>query len=59
MYFVLRQADRLLGIEEVYHYLVPRQYRKNIQSVGIMGGISFGVRAINFKLTLKRVTHIS
>ncbi|KAL3441148.1 hypothetical protein BJX65DRAFT_314099 [Aspergillus insuetus] len=47
LYFVLRQADRLLGIEEVYHYLVPRQYRKNIQRVGIMGGISFGYHPVS------------
>jgi hypothetical protein len=55
LYFVLRQADKLLGMDEVYRYLVPSQYRENIQGVGIMGGISFGVRASNFKLTLEHV----
>ncbi|KAL2808680.1 hypothetical protein BJX63DRAFT_23487 [Aspergillus granulosus] len=47
LYFVLRQAWKLLGIEEVYRYLVPNQYRKNIQSVGIMGGISFGYHPVS------------
>ncbi|GLA63476.1 hypothetical protein AtubIFM55763_009912 [Aspergillus tubingensis] len=31
-----------LGIDAVYQHLVPEQYRKELQSIGIMGGISFG-----------------
>ncbi|KAL4975774.1 hypothetical protein BDW66DRAFT_160223 [Aspergillus desertorum] len=47
LYFVLRQADKLLGIDEVYDYLVPEHYRKNMQNVGIMGGISFGYHPVS------------
>ncbi|KAJ0420696.1 hypothetical protein BJY00DRAFT_134407 [Aspergillus carlsbadensis] len=47
LYFVLRQAGKLLGMEEVYRYLVPSQYREDIQSVGIMGGISFGYHPVS------------
>ncbi|CEN61530.1 hypothetical protein ASPCAL08184 [Aspergillus calidoustus] len=47
LYFVLRQADKLLGMDEVYRYLVPSQYRENIQGVGIMGGISFGYHPVS------------
>ncbi|KAL2857715.1 hypothetical protein BJY01DRAFT_112642 [Aspergillus pseudoustus] len=47
LYFVLRQAGKLLGMEDVYRYLVPSQYKKNIQSVGIMGGISFGYHPVS------------
>ncbi|KAL6235148.1 hypothetical protein BDW75DRAFT_147370 [Aspergillus navahoensis] len=47
LYFVLRPADKPLGIDEVYDYLVPDQYRKNIQNVGIMGGISFDYHPVS------------
>ncbi|KKK18828.1 hypothetical protein ARAM_005216 [Aspergillus rambellii] len=49
LYFILRQVGypKPLGIDEVYRYLVPDQYRKEIQSVGIMGGISFGYHPIS------------
>ncbi|KAL2828653.1 hypothetical protein BDW59DRAFT_42173 [Aspergillus cavernicola] len=47
LYFVLRRASMPLGIDEVYRYLVPEQYRENIQSVGIMGGISFGYHPVS------------
>ncbi|KAE8376841.1 autophagy-related protein Atg10 [Aspergillus bertholletiae] len=44
LYFTLRQDSHPgpLGIDEVYQYLVPDQYRKELQNVGVMGGISFG-----------------
>ncbi|KAL5332890.1 hypothetical protein BJX70DRAFT_392628 [Aspergillus crustosus] len=42
LYFVLRRSELPLGIVDVYNYLVPDQYKSNIQTVGIMGGISFG-----------------
>lgn len=45
LYFITRRANKPLGIDEVYEYLVPDQYKMNIQGVGIMGGISSGVRA--------------
>lgn len=47
LYFQLRQDNHPgpLGIDAVYQYLVPEQYRKELQSIGIMGGISFGVCA--------------
>lgn len=48
--------DKLLGLDEVYEYLVPNQCRRNIRNMGIMGGISFGVRASN--LDTKRAAHI-
>ncbi|KAI2872812.1 hypothetical protein CBS76997_10858 [Aspergillus niger] len=46
LYFQLRQDNHPgpLGIDAVYQYLVPEQYRKELQSIGIMGGISFGYR---------------
>ncbi|KAL4985050.1 hypothetical protein BDW68DRAFT_189980 [Aspergillus falconensis] len=47
LYFFLRRADKPLGIDEVYDYLVPDQHRKNIQNVGIMGGISFGYHPVS------------
>ncbi|KAL4996846.1 hypothetical protein BDV10DRAFT_195624 [Aspergillus recurvatus] len=46
LYFVLRRADKPLGIDKVYEYLVPDQHR-NIQNVGIMGGISFGYNPVS------------
>ncbi|BCR97666.1 ATG3/ATG10 family protein [Aspergillus luchuensis] len=44
LYFQLRQDNHPgpLGIDAVYQHLVPEQYRKELQSIGIMGGISFG-----------------
>ncbi|KAL2864561.1 ATG3/ATG10 family protein [Aspergillus lucknowensis] len=47
LYFVLRQADKLLGVDAVYRYLVLDRYRENIKSVGIMGGISFGYHPVS------------
>ncbi|KAI9373327.1 hypothetical protein BJX61DRAFT_552311 [Aspergillus egyptiacus] len=47
LYFVVRLAGKPLGIDEVYRVLVPDQYRRNIQSVGIMGGISFGYHPVS------------
>ncbi|KAL4783483.1 hypothetical protein BJX76DRAFT_255693 [Aspergillus varians] len=47
LYFVLRGADKPLGMDEVYDYLVPDQYRKDIQGVGIMGAISFGYHPVS------------
>lgn len=32
-----------VDLDLVYQYIVPEQYRKQLRSVGIMGGISFGV----------------
>ncbi|KAL3457776.1 hypothetical protein BJX64DRAFT_292821 [Aspergillus heterothallicus] len=46
LYFVLRHEGKLLGIDEVYRYLVPNQYRENVKGVGIMGGISFGYHPV-------------
>lgn len=34
-----------MGIDEVYQYLVPEQFRRQLKNVGIMGGISFDVGA--------------
>ncbi|KAE8350175.1 autophagy-related protein Atg10 [Aspergillus coremiiformis] len=44
LYFTLRRGShpRPLGIDEVYQYLVPDQYTKELQDVGVMGGITFG-----------------
>ncbi|KAK6838313.1 hypothetical protein RU639_000918 [Aspergillus parasiticus] len=44
LYFTLRRDSHPgpLGIDEVYQYLVPDQYRRELQNVGVMGGISFG-----------------
>ncbi|KAL2215662.1 hypothetical protein M432DRAFT_138980 [Thermoascus aurantiacus ATCC 26904] len=44
LYFVLRNAPRdgPAGIEAVYRYLVPHQYKTELKSVGVMGGISMG-----------------
>ena len=51
LYFTLRwtnHQDPVVGIDGVYRYLVPEQYRKQLKSVGIMGGISFDVGACVF-----------
>lgn len=48
LHFMLRwtnQKGPVVGIDSVYQYLVPDQYRKQLKSVGIMGGISFDVGA--------------
>ncbi|KAL2007112.1 hypothetical protein VTN00DRAFT_8550 [Thermoascus crustaceus] len=44
LYFVLRNAPREgpAGMEAVYQYLVPHQYKTELKSVGVMGGISMG-----------------
>ncbi|KAF9886195.1 hypothetical protein FE257_011918 [Aspergillus nanangensis] len=44
LYFILRQADNPipLGIDAIYQYLVPDQYREELESVGVMGGVSSG-----------------
>jgi ubiquitin-like-conjugating enzyme ATG10 len=34
-----------LGLDDVYQYVVPEQYRQELKSVGVMGGISMGVGA--------------
>ncbi|KAL4940804.1 hypothetical protein BDV06DRAFT_14203 [Aspergillus oleicola] len=47
LYFVLRRMGKPLGLNEVYNHLVPSQYRKSIQGVGIMGGISFGYHPVS------------
>lgn len=33
-------------IDTVYRYLVPHQYGSPLKNVGVMGGISFGVREL-------------
>jgi ubiquitin-like-conjugating enzyme ATG10 len=50
LYFLLRRDGhpQSLGIDAVYHLLVPDQYKKELQSVGVMGGISVGVGACAF-----------
>lgn len=47
LYFVLRWHNHWgpMGLDAVYQYVVPKQYRQQLQSVGVMGGISFGVGA--------------
>ncbi|KAL4808567.1 hypothetical protein BDV18DRAFT_101764 [Aspergillus unguis] len=47
LYFTLKRGNKPLGIDEVYDYLVPDQYRDSIRSVGIMGGISFGYHPLS------------
>ncbi|KAJ5157544.1 uncharacterized protein N7482_008644 [Penicillium canariense] len=44
LYFMLRWHNHQgrVGLDAVYQYVVPEQYRKQLQSVGVMGGISFG-----------------
>lgn len=45
LYFTLRwhNLQGSVGLDAVYQYLVPPQYRKGLKSVGVMGGISVGV----------------
>lgn len=46
LYFGLRSHNHgPLGLDEVYQYVVPEQYRQELKSVGVMGGISMGVGA--------------
>lgn len=46
MYFGLRSHNHgPLGLDDVYQYVVPEQYRQQLKSVGVMGGISMGVGA--------------
>ena len=47
LYFTLRWHNYPgpVGLNAVYQYVVPEQYRQQLQSVGVMGGISFGVGA--------------
>ncbi|KAK5796785.1 hypothetical protein VI817_006069 [Penicillium citrinum] len=43
LYFTLHRDDQgPIGLDGVYQYLVPEPYRKQLKSVGVMGGISFG-----------------
>ncbi|CAI7633632.1 unnamed protein product [Penicillium bialowiezense] len=43
LYFGLRSHNHgPLGLDEVYQYVVPEQYRQELKSVGVMGGISMG-----------------
>ncbi|KAJ5650054.1 Autophagy-related protein 3 [Penicillium longicatenatum] len=44
LYFALRwhHYDGPVGLDAVYRYVVPEQYQRELKSVGIMGGISFG-----------------
>ncbi|KAJ5834293.1 hypothetical protein N7447_000319 [Penicillium robsamsonii] len=42
LYFGLRWDNGPLGLDQVYQYIVPEQYRQELKSVGVMGGISMG-----------------
>ncbi|KAJ5364440.1 uncharacterized protein N7496_010153 [Penicillium cataractarum] len=44
LYFVLRWHNHQgpVGLDAVYQYVVPEQYKQQLQNVGVMGGISFG-----------------
>ena len=58
-----------VGIETVYQYLVPDQYKSELKSIGVLGAISMGVCASGphththtqkkkknyFKLTVRRI----
>lgn len=50
LYFLLQRDGhpQSLEIDAVYHLLVPDQYKRELQSVGVMGGISVGVGACAF-----------
>lgn len=44
LYFTLHRNDQgPIGLDGVYQYLVPESYKTQLKSVGVMGGISFGV----------------
>ena len=61
LYFTLRWTNHkgpVLGIDAVYQYLVPDEYRKQLKSVGIIGGISFDVGAM-CSVPDRFTTHIS
>ncbi|KAA8652266.1 ATG3/ATG10 family protein [Aspergillus tanneri] len=48
LYFMLRGSNLgPLGVDAVYHYLVADQHKKELQSVGVMGGISFGYHPLS------------
>lgn len=52
LYFVLRGSRAgPVGIETVYQYLVPDQYKNEVKSVGVLGGISMGVCALGSQET--------
>ncbi|KAF7712725.1 Uncharacterized protein PECH_006767 [Penicillium ucsense] len=44
LYFTLRWHNYSgpVGLDTVYQHVVPQQYRQQLQSVGVMGGISLG-----------------
>ncbi|KAJ5550688.1 Autophagy-related protein 3 [Penicillium sp. DV-2018c] len=43
LYFSPRwRSQGPLGLDEVYQYVVPEQYRQQLKSVGVIGGISMG-----------------
>lgn len=45
LYFSLRNhAAAAGGLDAVYNHLVPAQFKTELQGVGVMGGISVGVR---------------
>lgn len=46
LYFTLRRGNSGGPVDRdtVYQYLVPEQYKKELMSVGVIGGISFDVR---------------
>jgi ubiquitin-like-conjugating enzyme ATG10 len=47
LYFGLKSHDHgPLGLDAVYQYVVPEQYRQELKSVGVMGGISMDVRCM-------------
>lgn len=47
LYFSLKSHNHgPLGLDAVYQYVVPEQYRQEMKSVGVMGGISMGVRCM-------------
>jgi ubiquitin-like-conjugating enzyme ATG10 len=56
LYFVLRWHNHPgpVGLDAVYQYVVPKQYRQQLQSVGVMGGISCGVGAHTFSFSDRR-----
>lgn len=45
LYFFLRNLPVLgpKGIDAVYEYLVPHQFRSELRTVGVVGAISIGV----------------
>ncbi|KAJ5085646.1 Atg10p [Penicillium argentinense] len=48
LYFTIREANQgPVGLDTVYQYVVPELYRKEVKSVGVMGGISFGYHPVS------------